>query len=173
MRYLILSDIHSNITAMEAALAAAEGRWDKAVCLGDLVGYGPDPNEVVDRVRALAATTIRGNHDRVCCGLSEADRQRFGAPPGWNCRDLQFYISRISFDLLGPERATALNKVETRFKLPPDQIDTLIAAGRDALNGNPKFREFMSSLGHPLPPVPRPATPVATPELKPHEASAE
>ena len=73
MRYLILSDIHSNITALEAALAAADGRWDKAVCLGDLVGYGPDPNEVVDRVRALAATTIRGNHDRVCCGLSEAE----------------------------------------------------------------------------------------------------
>jgi NTE family protein len=106
------------------------------------------------------------------CGLSEADRQRFGAPPGWNCRDLQFFISRISFDELGPDRAAALNKVETRFKLPPDQIDTLITAGRDALNSNLKFREFMNSLGHPLPPAPR-ATPVATPELKPHEASAQ
>jgi len=106
------------------------------------------------------------------CGLSEADRQRFGAPPGWNCRDMQFYISRISFDELGPDRAAALNKVETRFKLPPDQIDSLITAGRDALNSNLKFREFMNSLGHPLPPVP-PATPVATPDLKPHEASAQ
>jgi len=73
MRYLIVSDIHSNITALDAGLAAAEGRWDKAICLGDLVGYGPDPNEVVDRVRSLDATTIRGNHDRVCCGLTDAE----------------------------------------------------------------------------------------------------
>jgi predicted phosphodiesterase len=58
MRYLILSDIHANITAFETVLEAAEGRWDKAVCLGDLVGYGPDPNEVIDRVRELPAVTI-------------------------------------------------------------------------------------------------------------------
>jgi NTE family protein len=103
------------------------------------------------------------------CGLSEADRRRFGAPPGWNCRDLEFFISRISFEQLGPERAAALNKVETRFKLPPDQIDMLITAGRDALNANPKFREFMGSLGRPVPP----ATPVATQAVKPHEAAAQ
>jgi predicted phosphodiesterase len=73
MRYLILSDIHANVTALEAALAAAQGRWDKVLCLGDLVGYGPDPNEVVDRIRGLETTTIRGNHDRVCCGLTNPD----------------------------------------------------------------------------------------------------
>jgi predicted phosphodiesterase len=73
MRYLILSDIHANMTALEAALNAAKDRWEKVVCLGDLVGYGPDPNEVVDRVRALDSTTIRGNHDRVCCGLTDPD----------------------------------------------------------------------------------------------------
>ena len=55
MRYLILSDIHANLTALDAALDAANGRWEKAVCLGDLVGYGPDPNEVIDRVRELDA----------------------------------------------------------------------------------------------------------------------
>ena len=55
MRYLILSDIHSNLTALDAVLAAAKGRWKKAVCLGDLVGYGPDPNEVVERIRSLDA----------------------------------------------------------------------------------------------------------------------
>ena len=49
MRHLILSDIHANMTALDAALAAAKARWDKAVCLGDVVGYGPDPNEVIDR----------------------------------------------------------------------------------------------------------------------------
>ena len=70
MRYLILSDIHANLTALERVLNAAKGRWDKAVCLGDLVGYGPDPNEVIDRVRALDAITIRGNHDKAITGLT-------------------------------------------------------------------------------------------------------
>jgi len=73
VRFLVLSDIHANHTALEAALGAAEGRWDKAVCLGDLVGYGPDPNEVVARVRELGATTIRGNHDKAGCGLDTAE----------------------------------------------------------------------------------------------------
>jgi len=72
MRFLILSDLHANCTALEAALAAAEGHWERAVCLGDVVGYGPDPNEVVDRVRALRATIIRGNHDKAACGLMDA-----------------------------------------------------------------------------------------------------
>jgi predicted phosphodiesterase len=73
MRYLILSDIHANVTALDTALEAAKGRWDKAVCLGDIVGYGPDPNEAVDRVRELGAITIRGNHDRAGSGLASAD----------------------------------------------------------------------------------------------------
>jgi NTE family protein len=116
------------------------------------------------------------------CGLSEADRRRLGAPPGWNCRDVQFFISRIGFDGLGPDRAAALNNVETRLKLPPDQVDMLIAAGRDALSANPKFRAFMGSFGHgapppsPLrrPPPMRPGAPVsALPNAGPDEAQAE
>jgi predicted phosphodiesterase len=73
MRYLILSDIHANLTALDAALAAAEGRWEKVVCLGDLVGYGPEPNEVIDRIRSLDAITIRGNHDKAVCGLVDTE----------------------------------------------------------------------------------------------------
>jgi len=73
MRYLILSDIHANLTALDTVLSVAKGRWQKAVCLGDLVGYGPDPNEVIDRVRALPAVTIRGNHDKAIAGIDDAD----------------------------------------------------------------------------------------------------
>lgn len=72
-RFLVLSDIHANLTAFEAVLAASEGRWDRAVCLGDVVGYGPDPNEVVDRIRDLGVVTIRGNHDKASCGLTGTD----------------------------------------------------------------------------------------------------
>src|SRR6516162_5860996 len=107
------------------------------------------------------------------CGLSEADRQRFGAPPGWNCRDVEFYISKISFDALGPDRAAALNRVETRFKLPPDQIDMLVTAGRDALNTNAKFRAFLTSLGRAPPAPAAPGAPVATSSDAAQHAAAE
>jgi len=73
MRYLILSDIHANATALDAALEAAKDHWEKVVCLGDVVGYGPDPNEVIDRVRALGAVTIRGNHDKAGSGVANPD----------------------------------------------------------------------------------------------------
>jgi predicted phosphodiesterase len=69
LRFLILSDVHANLTALEACLEAAAGRWERAVCLGDLVGYGPDPNEVIDRVRDLTSAVIRGNHDKAASGI--------------------------------------------------------------------------------------------------------
>lgn len=74
MRYLVISDIHANAQALEAVLtdAAALG-YDATLCLGDLVGYGADPADVIDRVRALAPVgLIRGNHDKVCAGLEPA-----------------------------------------------------------------------------------------------------
>jgi predicted phosphodiesterase len=73
VRYLILSDIHSNWEALEAVLSAAEGLYEKIVCLGDLVGYGADPNRVVDWVRANVPVVIRGNHDKACSGLENLE----------------------------------------------------------------------------------------------------
>jgi len=69
----VISDVHANATALAAAVAAAEGRWERAVCLGDLVGYGPDPNEVVDRVRGLVTAVIRGNHDKAASGVTDVE----------------------------------------------------------------------------------------------------
>jgi len=63
MKILIISDIHANLTALEAVLKNA-GEYDAVWCLGDLVGYGPDPNECVVRVRQLPnLVCIIGNHD--------------------------------------------------------------------------------------------------------------
>jgi diadenosine tetraphosphatase ApaH/serine/threonine PP2A family protein phosphatase len=75
MRYLILTDIHGNLEALDACIddAAARG-YDRALVLGDLVGYGGDPNEVIERVQSLNPLAIvRGNHDKVACGLEPAD----------------------------------------------------------------------------------------------------
>jgi predicted phosphodiesterase len=75
MRYLVLTDIHGNLEAFDTCLAdAREHRFDATLVLGDLVGYGPDPNAIVERVVALEATAIvRGNHDKVACGLEQAE----------------------------------------------------------------------------------------------------
>ena len=73
MRYLVISDVHANLEAFDAVLAAA-GAWDHVLALGDFVGYGADPNAVIDRVRSLPAVSwIRGNHDKVGCGLDTTD----------------------------------------------------------------------------------------------------
>ncbi len=80
------------------------------------------------------------------CGLSQAERQRLGAGPNWNCRDLKFFVTRVAFDQLDPVRAAALNDVETSFRLPSDTVDTIIAAGRDALRANSAYAAFLKSL---------------------------
>jgi predicted phosphodiesterase len=74
MRYLVLSDVHANLHALDAVLAAAAAAsYDRVVVLGDLVGYGANPNEVVDRLRALdPLVVIRGNHDKAACGIDAA-----------------------------------------------------------------------------------------------------
>jgi predicted phosphodiesterase len=68
MRILVISDLHANLTALEAVLADA-GEVDATWCLGDVIGYGPDPNEVVERVRAIPnLTCVLGNHDVAVLG---------------------------------------------------------------------------------------------------------
>ncbi len=72
MRRLLLSDIHSNMEAFDACLSRAKAvGFDSVLCCGDIVGYGPEPNEAVEAVRELEAVAIRGNHDRVACGQDE------------------------------------------------------------------------------------------------------
>jgi len=80
MRYLVLSDIHSNLAALEAVLAEA-GEVDQVWCLGDLVGYGPDPNECVERIRALPHLCVAGNHDWGTLG--KLDLNNFNAYARW------------------------------------------------------------------------------------------
>ena len=62
MRYAVLSDIHSNLDALEAAFALIRDD-DAVLCLGDIVGYGPNPNECVERIRLRHTATVLGNHD--------------------------------------------------------------------------------------------------------------
>lgn len=75
MKVLIISDIHGNLTALEAVLDAAADEYEATWCLGDLVGYGPNPNECVQRVRSLPELTcLIGNHDQAALGKIPLER---------------------------------------------------------------------------------------------------
>lgn len=74
MRFLILSDMHGNADAFGAVLRRVRRkRFDVVLVLGDLVGYGAGPNQVVDAVRELPGRmyAVRGNHDKVAAGLED------------------------------------------------------------------------------------------------------
>lgn len=68
MRILVISDIHANLTAFKTVLDHAKGDWDYVWCLGDVVGYGPDPNECVELLRSMPHLCLAGNHDWATLG---------------------------------------------------------------------------------------------------------
>jgi len=92
MKYLILSDIHGNLEALQSVLQkVSDIEIDKYVCLGDLVGYGASPNEVVKHVREMEPlVTVRGNHDKVASGLSDGHDFNYAARDAalWTRREL-------------------------------------------------------------------------------------
>jgi NTE family protein len=102
------------------------------------------------------------------CKLSPVERRNLGAPANWNCRDVKIFVGRLAFDQLGPQRAAQLNGIETAFKLPPDQVDLAIAAGRDALKTSSVFNAFLSSVRND-----RARARVASPISDPQQANAQ
>ena len=114
MRYLILTDIHANLEALEVCLADAVRRtYDQTLVLGDLVGYGADPNAVVERVQGLKPVAIvRGNHDKVACGLEQAE--------GFN--SVARSAARWTLEVLTPEHRAWLADLPTG----PHDVDDVI-----------------------------------------------
>ncbi len=91
MRYGMLSDIHGNLEALDAVLEAlADESIDRFLCLGDIVGYGANPNECLDRVSALTSEVIAGNHDHAAIGkLDITAFNQFAAEAAlWTMRQL-------------------------------------------------------------------------------------
>lgn len=98
MRYLIISDIHANLVALEAVLQDAEGEWDQIWCLGDIVGYGPDPNECVALLRRHDHLSLSGNHDWAVLGKLEIDS--FNREASAAIRWTQEALSQENYDYL-------------------------------------------------------------------------
>lgn len=68
MRVLVISDIHANLAAFETVMEHAKGQWDKVWCLGDLIGYGPEPNKCVELLQQYDHISLSGNHDWAVLG---------------------------------------------------------------------------------------------------------
>jgi predicted phosphodiesterase len=115
VRYLILSDIHGNLEALDAVLAEAAVRGHDAVLvLGDLVGYGADPNAVIEKVRSLEpAAIVRGNHDKVASGVEDAE--------GFNLTARN--AVQWTFDALAPEHRTFLAELPAGPTIVDDVIE--------------------------------------------------
>ncbi|MDW8299526.1 MAG: metallophosphoesterase family protein [Anaerolineae bacterium] len=107
MRILIISDIHANLAAFESVLADAKGDWDYVWCLGDVVGYGPDPNECCELLRTLPHLCLAGNHD--WAALGKLDIRTFNA----DARKVVLWTQ----EALKPENFAYLDALPTTFVL--------------------------------------------------------
>jgi predicted phosphodiesterase len=105
MRILIVSDLHGNVEALEAVLAAAAA-FDRVWCLGDVVGYGPRPRECVERIHELAGPAcVLGNHDAACLGRVPLE--------GFN--PVARYALRWTMLQLGPEHRAYLESLPEKL----------------------------------------------------------
>jgi predicted phosphodiesterase len=143
MRYLILSDIHANWEALVSVLAHADGKFETICCLGDMVGYGADPNRVTEWVREHCDFVIRGNHDRACCGLDSAETFNPAARAScdWTSAELSAENRGYLSDLAsGPVGVNGFSMVHGSFT---DEDEYLIypqdVAQQGEAEGNPVF----------------------------------
>jgi diadenosine tetraphosphatase ApaH/serine/threonine PP2A family protein phosphatase len=148
MRYLVLTDIHGNIDAFEAVLAAA-GPVDAHLVLGDVVGYGAGPNEVITLVRALApAAIIRGNHDKVIAGveLPESFNPAALQSAAWTA-DTLTAEHRAWLGALPQGPAIVDDLVEICHGMPSDE-DEYLFGPRDAARAFDTARRPVCLFGH-------------------------
>ena len=151
MRYLILSDVHSNIEALSAVMARVRRkRWDCLLVLGDIVGYGANPNHVVERIRRSRKRKflVRGNHDRVAAGLD----------PGELFNPIALHAARWTARKLTPASREFLQglpmgpiEVDGSFLIchgSPRDEDAYIFSDRDAVGNFEVFDQPLCFFGH-------------------------
>jgi predicted phosphodiesterase len=147
MRILVVSDIHSNLVALETVLAAA-GSYDALWCLGDTIGYGPRPNECIALMRQHASLAITGNHDLAC--LAKIDLRDFNP----DARNANIWNGE---QLTGPHRAwledlAPATDVDARFTLahgsPREPIWEYLLAPEQAQANFELFEQEVCLVGH-------------------------
>jgi diadenosine tetraphosphatase ApaH/serine/threonine PP2A family protein phosphatase len=149
VRYLILSDLHANIDAFKAVLTHATGAWERAIVLGDLVGYGAEPNAVIEEVLALnPLTVIRGNHDKAACGLDDGSQfnQVARIAAAWTSKHLtpanRTYLQQL------PAGPVSINDLFEICHGAPFDEDYYIFDGNDAVRAMESTSRPLCLFGH-------------------------
>ena len=149
MKYAIISDIHGNLEALEAVLSEIEGRQhDEIICLGDVVGYGPNPNECIEIIRERANVTLAGNHDYA--PLGKLDLSYFNS---WAKDAIEWTAGQLTQDsidfLLGLPIKTDIDEFTIVHATPfqPDEWNYLNTIG-DAVKNFAEFSSQVCFLGH-------------------------
>jgi predicted phosphodiesterase len=147
VRYLILSDIHANLEALNAVLEQSAGGWDHALCCGDLVGYGADPNLVVEWVRANCPTVVRGNHDRASTGMDDLEwfNPVARAAAVWTLQALT--TENADYIRALPRGPLSVDGFEVVHGSPFDEDEYVIAAG-EAGNAFGYLESRLAFFGH-------------------------
>jgi diadenosine tetraphosphatase ApaH/serine/threonine PP2A family protein phosphatase len=147
MRILVISDIHANLTALEAVLEAA-GKYDEIWCLGDIVGYGPDPNECVERLLNLSnLICLIGNHDAAALGT--IDLNAFNREARYSARWTQSMLTPASRQFLNslPER-TIIRDVTLAHGSPRSPTWEYLLDPNSAFENLTFFRTDLCFFGH-------------------------
>ena len=151
MKLAVLSDIHGNIEALEAVLrdAAQSAPGAQLVCLGDIVGYGADPEQAVRAVRRAGVLSVLGNHEM---GVNDpASRGRFN-PQAWEAvKWASSRLSEESREWLGElPSSRVMDGCRFVHGLPPDEVDTYLfqASNGHVVRGMTGIPEEVSFVGH-------------------------
>ncbi len=150
MRYLVISDIHGNIEALRAVIAfVRRKKYSGVLFLGDLVGYGAAPNQVVDTVQRLRGLVcVRGNHDKVCSGIEEGynfnDKAKIAAD--WTFEKLS--MDNLKFIREMPRGPVQVNERIVLSHGSPANEDYYLFSEFDAFQVFNRFSTHMMFFGH-------------------------
>ena len=147
MPYLIVSDIHGNREALEAVLDHAQGRYDEILCLGDLVGYGADPNFAVDWARRNVAAIVRGNHDRAVSQDASLDSYRAEAQDGIRWTRQALSAPNLDYLFQMPQGPVAHDGFDLVHGSPLDE-DAYLAVARDVAPLLPHLKTRLTFFSH-------------------------
>lgn len=147
MRIGVISDIHGNYVAMDAVMRAM-GHVDMLWCLGDLVGYGPQPNECVARLRETVHRSLRGNHDLAALGLVPLNifNREAAAAAEWTGQHLT--AENRAFVESLPEQRVEMSKFTLVHGSPRDPVWEYLLDGRQAMANFPLFDTPLCLVGH-------------------------
>jgi predicted phosphodiesterase len=147
VRYLILSDIHANLEALEAVLEHAKGKYDQILCCGDLVGYGADPNAIVEWVRDHVAVVIRGNHDKVASGVEKMEDYNPAAVLSTMWTRTVLTPENVEYLRRLPAGPVEYNGITLVHGSPADEDEYLVSV-YDAIGVRPAISGGLTFFGH-------------------------